>query len=581
VRHVGMQDIQPFAIGVRLRDPEAADATGLDEEPEGETKKWRKQALLFKHNSFRGSKKLVSFKHTQDFICTLRYEGEVPAGTSANIRAFNITGLATLMQDEDLAALGEPKVNLAFFLDTQGLVSLVKADAVFKETVEYNVSEVVETDEYEDEDEEQTNETTPEDGAKQVDDEEGETGDKDTGNVDDGSDEESQINEDKASGDGEGEEADVAAKVDAAEGEAKKEGTNDATGSDEVGEDENKAEEEPKKRKKKTKTITVTKTRVKKHRKPLAVAEISGVPNSPAPSQLELGAEDWPVVGMRSAAANGEAMAGKEAAGALKRANKLVLQMDKADAHRMKHSQATNNLESYVYEARNFIRDDESGAEKVTTEEEREQLLNKLEEAEEWLYEVDLEVAIDIVTARHDVLKGLTNAIHERVTELKARPAALAALRATLRALDAHVMRWPKHKPQIEEDEIARVMEKASGVTKWADEMEAAQADLGATDEPAFKSNEVGDKIKSLQKLVKKLLSKPKVRSVYLQPPLPPAPLTNTTIANETSEAATATEAEVPTQAGDQTMENEEDTENEEEVDATGSTDSGSEKDEL
>merc|ERR1740117_25215 len=56
VRHVGMQDLQPLAIGVRLRGPQVEEEAAEGDSEEAEKKHWSKRATLFKSNSRRGSK---------------------------------------------------------------------------------------------------------------------------------------------------------------------------------------------------------------------------------------------------------------------------------------------------------------------------------------------------------------------------------------------------------------------------------------------------------------------------------------------------------------------------------------------
>jgi len=317
------------------------------------------------------------------------------------------------------------------------------------------------------------------------------------------------------------------------------------------------------------KMITVTKTRKKKHRRPLTLTPLDGT------HELVFGsAFDWPLVGLRG----GDGVSGTAD---LSVAHKLIETMDASDEHRQKHAEATNSLESFVYAARSFVRDEEHGAFEVTTEEEREEILEMLMEAEDWLYEVELTTPISTIMDRRVLLSDRTDAIRERVSEQQARPAAIASLRASLDAVIAHVSLWEKKKPQITAEETARIMSKVSSLRDWAEEVESAQAKLGPTDEPAFKSKEVAKKAKSMENKLRKLLSKPKIKKVTIEPPLPPAPKNATeTVAETTTDEETTPEtpAAETAETEDGSSESDEAATDEE---SSGDADANEAKDEL
>ncbi|DAZ96259.1 TPA: hypothetical protein N0F65_012562 [Lagenidium giganteum] len=138
VRHVGMTDIPPYAIGVRLVD--LADANHEDKEDSDE-KHWVKRAALFSEKSRLGLRKAVSFSHTQDISATFRYDkpSSLPAGISAHIAKFNITGIEEFANKNKDKDLGEPKVTLSFELDSNGIIRIVKAEATLEEEIEVEV----------------------------------------------------------------------------------------------------------------------------------------------------------------------------------------------------------------------------------------------------------------------------------------------------------------------------------------------------------------------------------------------------------------------------------------------------------
>jgi hypoxia up-regulated 1 len=76
VRHVGMADINPFAVKISL-DELVPQKTKKGEEP------WSKQATMFKSGGKVGVKKTIAFTHDKDVHCEVDYEESdiLPAGT--------------------------------------------------------------------------------------------------------------------------------------------------------------------------------------------------------------------------------------------------------------------------------------------------------------------------------------------------------------------------------------------------------------------------------------------------------------------------------------------------------------------
>lgn len=470
VRHVGASDINPFPVGVRLSGEVSEDLNGDDavdlesasDEGDDDDNVWTKRTTLFKRGGPRASKKLVAFARDRDFACTLHYESDsetVPEGTPKIIREYKITGLDKIKDDETLKEFEGPKVNLAFYLDASGLVELTKAEAVFEETVEYEV-EVEITDDEEQEGENETVETDVEET------------------------EESKKND-----------------------EAAEEGAD---------EDEDKAGEADAEAKKKKKTKTVTRTKKRKHRRALKIWERTAT--------ADASVNESPVYGLRKSQSVGVLGGYNVAAvGALAKAHALVASMDAADTFRGNHARAANALESFVYAGRDFIRDEDNGAHEVTTESEREELMEMLEGAEDWLYEVDLKTPIADIDKRRAELEKRVDVVRERVAEVVGRPAAMKALREVLRTTEMHVEQWSTKREQIQTSEIEALTKKIASVRDWADEKQKAQSELLSTDDPAFKSSDVAFKARNLQRSLRKLLEKPKVRSVYLEAPQPKA----------------------------------------------------------
>ncbi|KAJ8538892.1 hypothetical protein ON010_g12979 [Phytophthora cinnamomi] len=142
VRQVGMTDIASYPIGVRLVDLSATEPKDSDNNDDDvETKQWMKRASLFSESHRLGLRKSVSFSHSNDVSCTFRYDkpSMLPAGVSVQISKFNITGVEKFVARMADKNLGEPKVTLSFELDSNGIAQIAKAEATLEEEVEVEV----------------------------------------------------------------------------------------------------------------------------------------------------------------------------------------------------------------------------------------------------------------------------------------------------------------------------------------------------------------------------------------------------------------------------------------------------------
>jgi len=191
VRHVGMTDINPFAMQVALSDlslDDASVASGGDDE---EQQAWTKEATIFKSFGKMGVKKTIAFTHDRDVHCELDYvedDNLLPKGTELALERYNITGVSDFAAEMMEKGLGKPKVSLQFELSSSGIVSLIKAEATVEET--YTVEEEVEVDDDEEEagdaevkegSDEEKKEGEPKEEEKKVEDEKkdaGEAGDE-------------------------------------------------------------------------------------------------------------------------------------------------------------------------------------------------------------------------------------------------------------------------------------------------------------------------------------------------------------------------------------------------------------------
>ena len=135
VRFVGVSDVNPWSIGVRLQ--------GSNE--------FSKNAVLFPESTMRGSKKLVAFAHDENFLVTLVYEDEdrfPPVRQSHSYVSVTVSRRFARTKWNDM--LSGPKVQLAFNW-TSRVLSRSRRLMVYEEEIEYEVTEEVEDEDADDE----------------------------------------------------------------------------------------------------------------------------------------------------------------------------------------------------------------------------------------------------------------------------------------------------------------------------------------------------------------------------------------------------------------------------------------------
>ncbi|XP_019052090.1 PREDICTED: heat shock 70 kDa protein 17 [Nelumbo nucifera] len=98
-------------------------------------------------------------------------------------------------------------------------------------------------------------------------------------------------------------------------------------------------------------------------------------------------------------------------------------QLDKKDAERRRTAELKNNLEGYIYATREKLESSEE-IEKISTSQERQSFVEKLDEVQEWLYTDGEDASATEFQERLDFLKAIGDPIFFRLNELGTRPAA-------------------------------------------------------------------------------------------------------------------------------------------------------------
>lgn len=194
---------------------------------------------------------------------------------------------------------------------------------------------------------------------------------------------------------------------------------------------------------------------------------------------------------------------------AKKESVKMLREMEKADNKRKDDLEAKNRLESYIYHARDALAAKEETVKQVTIPEQLEELENKLEETEEWLYDDGDKVDGSEYKKKVADLQKKLDAILFRVDELKELPIAINTAKEYAFSTRELVAEWVESKPQVTDDERQDVIEKVEDLESWLDESGKKQAAHPAHEAPVLTSDDVAKKVQGVKKLVSSLSKKP------------------------------------------------------------------------
>jgi len=468
VRQVGLVDINPFPIGISLEDLEKGEET------------WGKKATIFKPNGKIGVKKTIAFTHDTDVLCSLDYAEpeKLPVGAKKELQRYKISGVADFAKEMEEKGLGKPKVSLQFELSTSGTTSLVKAEAVVEEKYTVEVEEEVEDDK---ETEASSDGTSSSGDGKKPEEKSSQEGSNETA-----ADDEEKAGDSKSKNDTSKEGTAKEKKEETAKekkeetAKEKKEETAKEKKEETAKEKKEETVKEKKEEPKKKKTKLVEKEKKKVHRKSLDIESYQTGKIQPLSKDL---IEEY-------------------------KAN--IAALAELDKQRVLLEEAKNKLESYFYHVKNKLLDDEENIAKISTEEQREELLKLSMEAEEWLFDEGDSADLDTIQAKFDELATPAEMVWFRLKEMTERPAAVKAVNEKLVEIEEKFSRWVTNLTHITEDEKSDVFSKIEGAKKWVSDKIDAQSEKAGYEDPIFTSEEVPLQMIPIQKLISKLSKKPK-----------------------------------------------------------------------
>lgn len=190
--------------------------------------------------------------------------------------------------------------------------------------------------------------------------------------------------------------------------------------------------------------------------------------------------------------------------------------LDKKDEERRRTAELKNSLEGYIYDTRDKL---ESGDfVTISTSQERQSFIQKLDEVQEWLYTDGEDASAKQFQEHLDKLKAIGDPIFFRHKELTARPASSDHARKYLNEVQQIVRGWETNKSWLPKGKIDEVLNESEKVKNWLNQKEAEQKNTPGSDKPAFTSEEVYVKVFDLQDKVNKVNKIPKPKPKVEKP---------------------------------------------------------------
>ncbi|GAB6024272.1 hypothetical protein CHUAL_008965 [Chamberlinius hualienensis] len=189
---------------------------------------------------------------------------------------------------------------------------------------------------------------------------------------------------------------------------------------------------------------------------------------------------------------------------------KLKLFNDKEKA-KFELEESRNSLESFILETREKLYEDEFQT--ATTEEEREQILNKLSETSDWLYEESEDAKVKVFKEKLSSVKSATREMYERVREHRDRPEALNALKDMLNGSEyfykqaANLTEDEQYFTQVELETLNKLITETK---EWANDKEEEQNKLELFKNPVLTVSQIVEKMQAIDREVKYLINKAK-----------------------------------------------------------------------
>mmetsp|Transcript_70521 Transcript_70521/g.181751 ORF Transcript_70521/g.181751 Transcript_70521/m.181751 type:complete len:927 (+) Transcript_70521:141-2921(+) len=190
--------------------------------------------------------------------------------------------------------------------------------------------------------------------------------------------------------------------------------------------------------------------------------------------------------------------------------------MDAADAEVRKIGAAKNALESFVYDSREKLSNDEGGVQQVSTEESRAEIMEKLVAMEDWLYEDEARNAnASLLEDKLRVLQEQVHPILRRAMELEYRGQLPELVKKVEEFVNQTLSYVRKNMTWVDPKEIEGVASLSAAFDAWFANVTEQQEKQALTEEPAYYTRDAKLRLQRMQSEAQRLL---KIRKIDPMP---------------------------------------------------------------
>ncbi|CAF4590024.1 unnamed protein product, partial [Rotaria socialis] len=226
---------------------------------------------------------------------------------------------------------------------------------------------------------------------------------------------------------------------------------------------------------------------------------------------------------------------------------KKLSDLDAHDRELLALATAKNNLETFIYDARDKLEHDQR-YKKATTSHERTKINEKLAEVDAWLWEDGVNADVKALKSKLDELKTLTKSLKIRVREVELRPKKLQELKDTLnmtehffRATRSVLFKTDTDEKPFTDAELKYLEKTIKDTYTWLDQVLAEFAKLSPTDTPKYLSTDIDDKTNALKRETNYLLNKAQRFVPKPKTTTPKVPVNNQNKADDDKSSTTST----------------------------------------
>lgn len=180
---------------------------------------------------------------------------------------------------------------------------------------------------------------------------------------------------------------------------------------------------------------------------------------------------------------------------------KVLRELREKDRVKRETAKAKNDLEAYIIDTRSILNDEESEWHTFSTEEERNEAVETLIDAEDWMYSDESESAnIGTFKAKLLSVRKIGDTILNRIQEASLRPASIKAILEFVKDSKQTASEWSKKKPWITEEETESMHSMLDELKTWVEDKAADQEKKLAHEDPVLQVSEMKKKLEEARR---------------------------------------------------------------------------------